>query len=112
MVTQRIAQAQRDGKGQKPKQEALVAVAGKLTQVQVQPSHEHDVEQADGREQDDAIIALDEVEAVRADRHAGKDESDDPRHPQLAQQQGRKQDDKEDRRKNEHRVMEGPDKLL
>jgi hypothetical protein len=90
-----------------PKHDAGVAVLLEILHVDLQAGREHDVEQAHRAEENKARIALQQVEPVGTDHHAGQDHADDAGHAQLAQQDGHQQDDEQHQRKHEYGVLEG-----
>ncbi len=82
------------------------AVAPEIAQVYLEACEKHDVEQTGRTGEDDAAVALHQVDAVGADDRPGDDESEDGRYADFVQQQGCEQNDRQDDEEFQYRICQ------
>jgi hypothetical protein len=77
-----------------------------MEHVDVDGRDKHDVENPDIAEDPETVIALEDIESVRAGRYSGKDQSGYRRYPESPEQHGTEQDYHKNREKYGYRMGE------
>ena len=94
----------REEEGEEAEDDAVLPVPVELVQIELDPHHEHQVEQPHRTEEHNGGAPREQAQAIRSHRRARDDEADHPRDPHPLEEERREQEDHHRQREDQHRV--------